>query len=55
MIAEFAVRTKREALGLADQIEIKTTTRRDQVAIRICDDLLRRTRRLLGQKDENDE
>jgi len=54
MLAEFAVKTKREALGLAELIEVKTTVTRDPVAVRICDDLLRRTRILLGQEDEDD-
>jgi hypothetical protein len=55
MLAEFALKTKRGALDLAEQLEVKTITARDPVAIRICDDLLRRTRILLGQKDEEDE
>lgn len=55
MLAEFALKTKREALDLASQIEVKTTAKRDPVAVRLYDDILRRTKRLLGQEDEDDQ
>lgn len=53
-IAEFAVKTKRDALGMADQIEVKAEITTDPMAIRLCDDLLKRTRKLLGQEDDDD-
>lgn len=53
-IAEFAVKTKRDALGMADQLEVKAEITTDPMAIRLCDDLLKRTRKLLGQEDDDD-
>ena len=51
MLAEFALRTKKVAIELASQIEVKTTEKRDPVAVRLYDDILRRTKRLLGHED----
>jgi hypothetical protein len=51
MLAEFALRTKKGAIELASQIEVKTTEKRDPVAVRLYDDILRRTKRLLGHED----
>lgn len=55
ILAEFAVKTKREALGLAEQIEVKTTVKRDPVAVKLYSDILRRTKILLGQNAKDNE
>mgnify|MGYP000869660792 CR=1 FL=1 len=55
MLAEFALKTKRGALDLATQIEVKTTAKRDPVAVRLYDDILRRTKILLGQEVGDDD
>jgi hypothetical protein len=51
-LAEFAVKTKRDALGIADKYEINADVSVDrETGRRLSADLLERTKRLLGELD----
>jgi len=55
-LAEFAVKTKRDALGLADKVEMTGQINvRDENAVRICDEILERTERLLATRGMPDD
>lgn len=50
-LAEFAVKTKRDALGFADKVEMTGQIDvRDENAVKICDEILGRTERLLATR-----
>lgn len=54
-LAEFAVKTKRDALGVADRHEVSGEIHVDhKVAKKLSDDLLERSRRLLGLDGDDD-
>jgi hypothetical protein len=54
-LAEFAVKTKRDALGIAEKHEVSGSIDvQDKTAIRISKEFLERTRRLLALRGEDD-
>ena len=54
-LAEFSVKTKRDALGVADKHEVSGEIHVDhKVAKKLSDDLLERSRRLLGVDGDDD-
>lgn len=55
-LAEFAVKTKRDALGIAEKHDVSGSIDvNDKVAVRISEEVLEKTKRLLALRGETDE